>query len=167
MFLKWARGTWLSFVAWLYFIMPFAMQGKAVYNRPTSYSRKLCILGCPFMNIFYHKTRKLFLANSLAIGACQVVDFVLRVPFIVFLWHSLLHVDATAKCNLFSHSNLVWSLDELQAATVISKCWCLLFQVNNIYQTVDERSGALNQRITALESQKDAAATDKSTEVLD
>ncbi|XP_042393452.1 uncharacterized protein LOC121984544 [Zingiber officinale] len=40
-------------------------------------------------------------------------------------------------------------------------------QVNNIYQTVDERYEALNQRTTILEIQKDAAATDKSTEVLD
>ncbi|XP_074573680.1 uncharacterized protein LOC141830091 [Curcuma longa] len=40
-------------------------------------------------------------------------------------------------------------------------------QVNNISQTVDERYEALNQRITVLGSQKDAAETDKSTEVLD
>ncbi|KAG6503525.1 hypothetical protein ZIOFF_035840 [Zingiber officinale] len=40
-------------------------------------------------------------------------------------------------------------------------------RVNNIYQTVDERYEALNQRTTILEIQKDAAATDKSTEVLD
>ncbi|KAG6506904.1 hypothetical protein ZIOFF_032236 [Zingiber officinale] len=41
---------------------------------------------------------------------------------------------------------------------------CKKTRVNNIYQTVDERYEALNQRATILEIQKDAAATDKSTE---
>ncbi|XP_042451683.1 uncharacterized protein LOC122036434 [Zingiber officinale] len=40
-------------------------------------------------------------------------------------------------------------------------------QVNAVYQTVDERYESLNKRITDLENQKAAAATDKMLEVSD
>ncbi|KAG6466493.1 hypothetical protein ZIOFF_075698 [Zingiber officinale] len=39
--------------------------------------------------------------------------------------------------------------------------------VNAVYQTVDERYESLNKRITDLENQKAAAATDKMLEVSD